>query len=356
MPKGISIEPHLSVEELEQRYRGAKEPVERSHYQIIWLLARGLPTKEVAEVTGYKRSWIYELVWGYNRIGPETLGDGRRTNKGAPSMLSDEQQANLSQILSGPAPDGGLWNGRKVADYLSELLERPVSRQQGWRILKQLDFRLKVPRPAHEQSDLEEQQEWKKKLTEEVERVQQQYPEAEVSVWSQDEHRIGLQPVIRRTWTELGQQPQAIVNGQREWSWLYAFVEPQTGQTYWWILPRVRTDLFGAVLQDFADHFDIGPKKRVVLAVDQAGWHVSDKLDIPSGIHLFFLPPYSPELQPAERLWPLVNEVLANQVFDSIQELEKLVEQRCRNLLAQTDLIRGITFFHWWPFIVPRAT
>jgi len=257
MPKGINIEPHLSVEELQERYRQAKEPIERSHYQIIWLLALGKPTEEVAEVTGSKRSWIYELVRGYNNIGPESLGDGRRSNKGSPPLLTDEQQANLEQILLGPAPDGGLWNGRKVADYLSELLDKPVLRQQGWRILKQLDFRLKVPRPAHSESDPQEQQQWKKKLADEVEKVQpvsldrgekilshpcqgtqQEYPDAEVSVWSQDEHRIGLQPVMRRVWTKQDFQPQAIVNWKREWSWLYAFVEPQTGQTYWWILPR----------------------------------------------------------------------------------------------------------------------
>ena len=100
MPKGINIEPHLSVEELQERYRQAKEPIERSHYQIIWLLATGKPSEEVAQITGYKRSWIYELVWGYNRMGPETLGDGRRTNKGAPPLLNDEQQANLYQILA----------------------------------------------------------------------------------------------------------------------------------------------------------------------------------------------------------------------------------------------------------------
>ena len=75
MSKQITIEAHLSLEELENRYRQAKEPVERTHYQIIWLLAKGLSTKEVATVTGYSRSWIYELVWGYNRIG--TLGVGR---------------------------------------------------------------------------------------------------------------------------------------------------------------------------------------------------------------------------------------------------------------------------------------
>lgn len=95
MPKRLSIEPHLSIDELEKRYRGAKAPVERTHYQIIWLLAQGHSSAEVAEVTGYSRSWIYELVWGYNRIGPETLGDGRRQNPGAPPLLNDIQQAQL---------------------------------------------------------------------------------------------------------------------------------------------------------------------------------------------------------------------------------------------------------------------
>lgn len=67
------------------------------------------------------------------------------------------------------------------------------------------------------------------------------------------------------------------------------------------------------------------------------------------------LPPYSPELQPAERLWPLVNEPLANQVFETIDEVEKLVEQRCQRLLKQQQLIRGLTFYHWWPEIEPAV-
>jgi DNA-binding response OmpR family regulator len=73
MPKRITIAPHVSVEELEKRYRQAKDPLERSDYQIIWLLAQGRRTEEVAAITGYSRSWIYELVWGYNRVGSETL-------------------------------------------------------------------------------------------------------------------------------------------------------------------------------------------------------------------------------------------------------------------------------------------
>jgi hypothetical protein len=56
MPKRISIEPHLSLPELEQRYRQASDPVERSHYQIIWLLASGRSSREVSQITAYSLS------------------------------------------------------------------------------------------------------------------------------------------------------------------------------------------------------------------------------------------------------------------------------------------------------------
>jgi transposase len=164
MPKRITIKPHLSIEELEMRYRRAKDSVERTHYQIIWLLAKGLRTEEVVTTTGYSRSWIYELVWGYNRIGAETLGDHRHQNRGSgESLLSEIEIAYLWQVMQEPPFEGGLWNGRKVADWISQLIGRPVSRQRGWEYLKQMEYRLRVPRPEHTESSLSEQQEWKKK-------------------------------------------------------------------------------------------------------------------------------------------------------------------------------------------------
>ena len=349
MPKRITIESHLSLEELQTRYRKASDPVERSHYQIIWLLACGKSPKEVAEVTGYSRQWIYELVWGYNRIGPESLGDGRRNNQGAEPLLNDVQQALLWQALEEPPPDGGLWNGRKVADWMSHLLERKVSPQRGWEYLREMRFRLRVPRPHHEGSSDAEKEAWKKKLDNEAQKLQNQYPDADVEVWSEDEHRLGLKPVMRRIWVEEGIQPIAQVNWRFEWLWLAGFVHPPTGETYWWIVPAINTKIFNLVLADFAQHMGVGEKKRILLAVDQAGWHLSKELEIPDGIHLDLMPSHSPELQPAERLWPLTNEPIANRTFVNLDELEEVLFQRCRVLLNQKDLIQGLTNFHWWP-------
>ncbi len=121
MPRRITIKSHLSKEELYSLFREAKDSILAHHYQIIWLLATGKTTSEVMEITGYSRSWIYELVWGYNRLGPESLGDHRQQNKDKDPLLNDLQQAQLWQVLQQPPADGGLWNGRKVADWMSEL-------------------------------------------------------------------------------------------------------------------------------------------------------------------------------------------------------------------------------------------
>lgn len=68
--------------------------------------------------------------------------------------------------------------------------------------------------------------------------------------------------------------------------------------------------------------------------MDQAGWHKSRDLVLPEGLHGLFLPAHSPELQPAERLWPLSNEPLANRVVTSLDELEQVQAERCRWLQA----------------------
>jgi hypothetical protein len=95
----------------------------------------------------------------------------------------------------------------------------------------------------------------------------------------------------------------------------------------------------------------VGEHKRVLLVVDQAGWHTAKEVEIPKGIHLEFLPSGSPELQPAaERLWPLTNEAVGNNgLFEEIEELEEVVVERCVELLEQTETIRDLTNYHWWP-------
>jgi transposase len=162
MPKRITVAEHTNIAQLEQLYKQASGGVESRQFQIIWLLAQGKKTEEVTQITGYSRTWIYALVKRYNELGVEGLGDWRHQNKGASPLIDDVQQAQLGQVLKENAPDGGLGNGRKVADWLTSLTGRNISRQRGGEILRQMTFRLRVPRPAHSQSEETEQIAWKK--------------------------------------------------------------------------------------------------------------------------------------------------------------------------------------------------
>ncbi|HEU5383061.1 MAG TPA: IS630 family transposase [Ktedonobacteraceae bacterium] len=188
-----------------------------------------------------------------------------------------------------------------------------------------------------------------KKLPEEGKKLQQAYPEAQVELWSQDEHRIGLKPILRRVWARKGSRVRAVVRQRYQWMHLYGFVEPESGKTSWLLMPTVNTVAFSLALAAFAQEQKVGRHKHILLVLDQAGWHKSGDLVIPQGLHLLFLPSHSPELQPAERLWPLSNEPLANRVFNSLDELQEVQIARCRWLQAHPEIIRGRTSFHWWP-------
>lgn len=162
MARTMTVAPHLTVAELEQRYRSAEDRVAHGQWHILWLLAGGRRTVEVARVTGYGVRWIQEVARRYRDEGPAAIGDRRHTNPGAPPLLHRTQQEQLRAALAGPAPDGGLWTGRQVARWMSQLLGRPVSPQRGWEWMRRLGFTPQRPRPREPRADPAAQAAFKK--------------------------------------------------------------------------------------------------------------------------------------------------------------------------------------------------
>ena len=180
-----------------------------------------------------------------------------------------------------------------------------------------------------------------------MEAVRRQHPRATVEVWAQDARRVGRQPILRRVWAPVGRRPVVAVRPRYEWVWVYGFVRPATGTTEWVLLPHVNTAAMSRALAHFAEPVGAGPDKRVVLVLDRAGWHTSAALRVPEGRHLEFLPAHCPELQPAERLWPLADAGVANKGFRALADLEAAV---ARQIVALKDeVVRALTQYHWWP-------
>ncbi|TVQ86447.1 MAG: IS630 family transposase [Deltaproteobacteria bacterium] len=171
-----------------------------------------------------------------------------------------------------------------------------------------------------------------------------------------DEARVGLIPTYRAVWAPRGERPTAPSRRRYQWRYDWAFVHPLSGETVHYIWTGVDTATMSATLAAFAEEVGAGPHRRIVLVLDGAGWHTSKKVVVPEGIHRVFLPPYSPELQPAERLFPLINEALANKTFDSIEHLERVLADRLAALDGDPLLVSDHTRFHWWPNdIIPET-
>jgi len=140
----------LTVDELEERFRAAKDVVERSHCQAIWLLAKGHSTAQVAEIVALTPRWVNKLARRYEAEGVDALGDRRRRNAGARPLLSADDFEALRERLKTPPDDGGIWSGPKVARWIAARLGLvQVHAPRGWEALKKIGWSIQVPRPRN---------------------------------------------------------------------------------------------------------------------------------------------------------------------------------------------------------------
>ncbi|HXG64117.1 MAG TPA: IS630 family transposase [Blastocatellia bacterium] len=174
------------------------------------------------------------------------------------------------------------------------------------------------------------------------------HPDEEIETWCEDEARFGLQPVLRRVWAPKGERPVASVAPDYEWLWVYAAAHPSTGASFWLSLPRLDGEMAQVFLDEFTKEYAT-EGKQIILCWDGAPAHRSKSLRVPERIHLLLLPAYTPELNPAEQLWPLVKEGVANDSFKDLGALEKRVCRRVRRVAGDREMLSSRLCYHWWP-------
>jgi transposase len=147
-----------------------------------------------------------------------------------------------------------------------------------------------------------------------------------------DEARFGQQGTLTRVWARTGSRPAAVRQAKYEWVYLYAAVEPATGESVAPRAPNVDTGTFDVFLR--MPSAELKPGGHAVLILDRAGWHRSKALRVPDNVTCLLLPPYSPELNPVENLWHYRREhYLRNRAYDGYDHL----------LQAGTDAYRTLT-------------
>jgi hypothetical protein len=174
-----------------------------------------------------------------------------------------------------------------------------------------------------------------------------------VRLMFQDEGRFGLLGTPRRCWAPRGARP--VVGARLERRYLYAFsaVSPHDGALDSLVLPWVSAETMSLFLAEVGQrHVD----EFIVMVMDQAGWHLAADLAVPANMRLIFLPPYSPELNPAEHLWEaLREECFANDVLADLDQVEHRLTAGLRSLEADPLRVRSMTGFSWITSISLKA-
>ena len=168
-----------------------------------------------------------------------------------------------------------------------------------------------------------------------------------MELWCEDEARLGLKPVARRVWALRGRRPTSSGRHRFQSLYVYGFARPATGRNLCLLLPKASAELMGEALAEFARWADPEGAKRLVVLVDNAGGHVAKGLVVPGNVRLFRLPACTPELQPAEHLWPLVREGMANRDFGNLVALGAKLRRRCNRLAEHPEVVQGAVGFHW---------
>ncbi|MEB3281827.1 MAG: IS630 family transposase [Lyngbya sp.] len=267
MPKKAALANHYSCEELKQKYLKSKDGVESRRWHLLWKVSLGWTIKNSAVAVGISYEYGKEIVKKYNNLGEkgvENLKNKKRLHRGAkPALLSEEELKKLSQELESRPLDGGIWTGPKVARWIEkEKGMKKVWNQRGWDYLKKLKYSWQTPRPKHNKGNQIEQEEFIKNLPQKVKKLEEKHPNSQIELWFFDEHRVGLKPILRKVWSKRGVRATARVEHHYQWLYVYGFVQPKTGKTLWYLIPRVNTQWLNLVLKSFAEEAGISASKK----------------------------------------------------------------------------------------------
>jgi transposase len=165
MPKIITLESHLTTEQLYKRYRACQKSNEKPRWRALYLISSGIRAAEAARSVGRTSGWISQLTARYNSDGASAVadrrGDSRKTGR-VPTVTA-ELAVKLETALQSNAADGGVWTAKKVALWIEQQTGRKLHETSAWRVLRLLGFTLQTVRPAHQRSAApEEQAEFKK--------------------------------------------------------------------------------------------------------------------------------------------------------------------------------------------------
>jgi transposase len=302
-------------------------PNKRSYRRLAAIRAMllGHDRAQVSLLFGRSERMVRLWILMFNRGGIDALAS--KPQPGRPRRVQLKRLEDLLvPVLADPTQAGQIhWTGVKLHGWLQEQLQVQLGDRTVIRYLHELDHNLRVPQRWPERQNQEDRAAFLRDL----QALRESDPSVEL--WYGDECGVEGDPRPRRRWTVRGGRPRVPYLGDHIRTNLIGSVCPASGESFAMVFDGVDTDVFQCYLDHLAEAIPPDPKKRRILILDNASWHKAARLNW----HHFegrFLPAYSPDFNPIERLWLRLK---ADYFSDFIARTpEELVQRVCTALVA----------------------
>ncbi len=306
--------------------RKTKDAAQARRFLSLAATYDGGTRTDAAKIGGVTLQIVRDWVMKFNNHGSDGLID--RKPPGQPARLNDTHRAALAAMIkNGPttAIHGVVrWRLVDLCQLMWEEFRVSIAKQTMSRELRAMGYRKLSARPRHHTQDEDAIEDFKKfpAILEEIARTND-VPPADIEVWFADEARIGQKNKITRRWAKRGTRPSAPHDQRTASSYIFGAICPRHGKAAALVLPHCNTAAMNLHLAEIATM--IAPGAHAVLLVDQAGWHLSDKLIVPPNVTIVPLPSKCPELNPVENIWQFMRDNwLSNRVFQSLRHPRSL--------------------------------
>jgi transposase len=328
-------------ERLEHVYRTSDCPKDRQKAQAVLLAADGTRTYAgLARIVMRCPGTVFNWVRAFTSGGVDGLL-GHAPHTGRPSPMG---RPDIREAVARGLAEGAWVNSRHAAGWLaSEFgLARAASTMRYW--LGKLGGAHKVPRPSHTKKDAAAAADFKARLSGRFAALG--IPAgSRVRVWAADEARYGLRDGLRRCWCARGRTVVKPMQMDYEWGYLYGALDVVTGASEFRALPTVSLELTLGFLGQISQS---DPGAVHVVLWDNAGFHQApDSPALPGNVRILPFPPYSPELNPAERAWEFIRDEIGNRVYGAIEAMDDAVCAAARRLIDAPAKVLGLVGGGW---------
>lgn len=259
----------------------------------IQFLLTGTPRAQVCKALVVNERSLRRWVRAFNDRGVDGLIVHKRPGRTA--ILHGEQAAQFARLIAEPEQaERTFWTAKAFHGYLSETYQVECSYETVVRFFHRQGFALKVPQPWPDRQDEALREAFRKQL-----QALSQNPDVEL--WFADESGFEGDPRPRRRWDKKGQKTRSTKNGDHLRMNVMGMVCPRTGEFFAIEASHSDTETFQAFLNEAHKSVTLN-RPRNILIVDNASWHKRKSLNW-HGWEVMYLPPYSPDLNPIERIW-----------------------------------------------------